>query len=105
MSKRMDWRKARLAGRRSLDHRYEFETPDRAERWLKAVERQQRERRIPLTASSSTDVAPFEENGAWVVVVNGQRHAFASNAEAWRWLDRQERRTSWRTVYYEASSS
>jgi hypothetical protein len=36
----------------TLDHRYEYDVPDRAERWLQAVERRQRERRT-LTASSS----------------------------------------------------
>jgi hypothetical protein len=59
---------------------------------------------FPIVAEAD-DVAPFEENGAWVAVVNGQRHIFASNAEAWRWLDRQERRTPWRTVYYEITAS
>jgi hypothetical protein len=44
MSSRMDWRRARLHGRPSLDHRYENDVPDRAQRWLDAVERRQRER-------------------------------------------------------------
>jgi hypothetical protein len=49
MTKRMDWRRARLSGRRTLDHRWddpgsEF-APDRAGRWLEVVERRQREQR------------------------------------------------------------
>src|SRR5262245_940071 len=36
---KMDWRRARLHGRPSIDFRREAETPDRADRWLSAVER------------------------------------------------------------------
>jgi len=43
--RRMDWRRARLHGRPSLDFRREFEFEDRAARWLKAVERRQAQRR------------------------------------------------------------
>jgi hypothetical protein len=50
--RRMDWRKARLYGRPSLDFRREYDVPDRAAKWLQAVERRQRERRT-LTAPSS----------------------------------------------------
>jgi hypothetical protein len=42
--RRMDWRRARLHGRPTLDHRYEHDIPDRAERWLRAVERNQQAR-------------------------------------------------------------
>jgi hypothetical protein len=45
MSRRMDWRRARLHGRPTLDWRREFEAADRAERWLRAVERRRQERR------------------------------------------------------------
>jgi len=53
MTGKMDWRRARLHGRRSLDYRREGETPDRAQRWLDAVERRQRERRTTTVPSSS----------------------------------------------------
>ena len=52
--RRMDWRRARLHGRPSLDHRHENDTPDRAERWLRAVERRQRERRSHSTVARSS---------------------------------------------------
>ena len=55
MSKGMDWGRARLQGRRILDHRYEFSkfrVRDRADRWLQAVERRLQEQRT-VTASSS----------------------------------------------------
>jgi hypothetical protein len=45
MSGRMNWARARLHGRRTTDHRYEHELPDRAQRWLEAVERNRRARR------------------------------------------------------------
>src|SRR5262249_59381107 len=48
MTARMNWRRARLSGRRTVDHRWdefgEFRVRDRADRWLAAVERRQRER-------------------------------------------------------------
>jgi hypothetical protein len=50
--RRMNWHRARLHGRPTLDFRREFEFEDRAAKWLQAVERRQRERRS-LTASSS----------------------------------------------------
>jgi hypothetical protein len=58
MSKRrMDWRRARLHGKPTLDHRYEFDPDyaDAAARWLRKAENRQRERRT-LTASSSAVV-------------------------------------------------
>jgi len=36
---RMNWRRAQLYGRPTLDKRFEFDVPDRAERWLQAVSR------------------------------------------------------------------
>jgi hypothetical protein len=57
MTGRMDWRRARLAGRRTLDHRHEHDTPDRAERWLQRAERRrQPERR---------NIAPSRRPGNW----------------------------------------
>jgi hypothetical protein len=36
------------------------------------------------------------KNGAWVVTLaDGHRLEFDSNAAAWRWIDRQERRELW----------
>jgi len=53
---KLNWERAnKLYGRRTIDHRFEHDVPDRAERWLQAVERRQRERRT-LTASSSAVV-------------------------------------------------
>jgi hypothetical protein len=49
-----------------------------------------------------TDAQVIQEGDMWIVVLGGERHVFASNAEAWRWLDRHERRTSWRTPFYAA---
>jgi hypothetical protein len=46
MSRRLDWAKAnKLIGKQHLDYRREFEFPDRADRWLAAVERRQAQRR------------------------------------------------------------
>jgi hypothetical protein len=42
---KLDWRRAQLYGRPSLDHRYENDVPDRADRWLAAAERRQMQRR------------------------------------------------------------
>jgi hypothetical protein len=39
----MDWRRARLHGRPSLDFRREFEFEDRATKWLAKAENRQRE--------------------------------------------------------------
>ena len=49
---RMNWRRAQLYGRRTLDHRYENDVPDAAERWLRRAEHRQ-QRRITVIASSS----------------------------------------------------
>jgi hypothetical protein len=45
MTGRMNWRKAHLVGRPTLDFRREHAFPDKAERWLRAVERRQAQRR------------------------------------------------------------
>src|SRR5262245_8892836 len=42
---KLDWRRARLFGRQTLDHRFENGLPDRAEKWLQAVQRNQAQRR------------------------------------------------------------
>jgi hypothetical protein len=39
MSGKMDWRRAHLHGRPTLDFRSENDIPDRAARWLRAVDR------------------------------------------------------------------
>jgi hypothetical protein len=45
MTGKMNWRKAHLHGRPTLDHRHEGDQPDRAARWLAAVARNQAQRR------------------------------------------------------------
>src|SRR6516164_7885987 len=50
---RMNWRRAQLYGRRTLDHRYENDVPDAAERWLRRAEHRLQQRRITVIASSS----------------------------------------------------
>jgi hypothetical protein len=48
MTKGLNWRRAKLHDRKTLDHRWEFSEfryRDRADRWLAAVERRQREKR------------------------------------------------------------
>ena len=57
MSKKLDWRRAKLHSKPSLDHRWEFTefNRDRADRWLQAVERrllqEQRTARTTMTSS------------------------------------------------------
>src|SRR5262249_26837631 len=54
---KLNWeRAAKLCGRRVLDHRFENEIPDRAARWIAAVERRHPQQRITTTASSSYPV-------------------------------------------------
>jgi hypothetical protein len=62
MSRRLDWTKARFVGRPTSDFRREFEVEDRADRWLRAVARNQaqrrqrpRERTFRPTQASSTE--------------------------------------------------
>jgi hypothetical protein len=55
-----DWRRARLHGRPSLDYRYEFELPDRAEKWLTAADRNQRQRRIYAPPKSKITLTSSE---------------------------------------------
>ena len=54
MSTKMNWRKARLASKQSLDHRWEFTefNRDRADKWLAAVERRLLKQRT-ITVSSA----------------------------------------------------
>jgi len=41
-------------------------------------------------------ISELGHGGVWFVTLpNGSRKEFESNAAAWRWLDRQERRPSW----------
>jgi hypothetical protein len=40
-----------------------------------------------------------DKSGRWFVALpDGSRIEFESNAAAWRWIDRQERRPSWSTA-------
>ena len=59
---RMDWRRAALYGRRTLDHRFENEMPDAAERWLRRAERRLQQQRITVIASSSV-ISPSNPGG------------------------------------------
>jgi len=58
MSGKLNWeRERKLYRRRTLDHRWENDVPDRADRWLAAVEHrrlQQRRRRRERRSFSST---------------------------------------------------
>src|SRR5262245_27911136 len=74
MAKMNHWRAAKLYRRMTTDHRFEHELPDRADKWLSAVERRQQRARarnrehgqqsfefrrpISITASS-TEEAPW----------------------------------------------
>jgi hypothetical protein len=65
MTGKMNWRRAALQNRPSLDFRYEFDVPDRAAKWLRAVEhRLQQQQRITTVASSSC-VAGRAGRSAW----------------------------------------
>jgi hypothetical protein len=59
---RMDWRRAALYGRCTLDHRYENDVPDAAERWLRRAERRLQQQRITVIASSSV-ISPSNPRG------------------------------------------
>jgi hypothetical protein len=59
MTGRMDWRRARLHGRPTTDYRHEHDVPDRADKWLLAVENRRREQR-PCAEGRQP-----EENGKW----------------------------------------
>jgi hypothetical protein len=50
---KMNWRRAQLYGRPTLDKRFEFDAPDRAAKWLRAIERRLQERRVTAVVSSS----------------------------------------------------
>jgi hypothetical protein len=54
MTGRMNWAKARLRGRATLDHRHEGQRSDRASRWLAAVERRQGQRKRGFQTMSAT---------------------------------------------------
>jgi hypothetical protein len=61
MTKLNWWRATKLYRRPTVDFRYEHDIPDKADRWLAAVERrqaQQRQRpRVRLTFGGSTQVS------------------------------------------------
>jgi hypothetical protein len=69
MTRRMDWRRARLHGRPSLSvsQEHEWRGQDRASRWLKAVARNQaqRERRSYATSHST---ARITQSSSWATV-------------------------------------
>ena len=58
MTGRMNWWRAnKLYRRGAVDLRYEHDIPDRAERWLTAVERRQAQRRQRPREFNSTQVS------------------------------------------------
>jgi hypothetical protein len=56
MAKKMDWRRAQLLSKPSLDFRYELDvrSRDRASRWIAAVERRQLSRSSSYSSRSSS---------------------------------------------------
>jgi hypothetical protein len=64
MSGRMNWHRAHLHGKPSLDYRYEHEVPDRAARWLQAVERRQAQRR-PQPRERRGFIGSTQVSSAW----------------------------------------
>jgi hypothetical protein len=51
--------------------------------------------------TNTRDVEVREEGDRWIAIMpDGTRRVFETNEAAWRWLDRMERRTSWRTPFY-----
>ena len=59
---KMNWRRAQFYGRRTLDHRFENEMPDAAERWMRRAERRLQQQRITVIASSSV-ISPSNPRG------------------------------------------
>jgi hypothetical protein len=54
MSKKMNWSRAsKTYGRKTLDHRFERDIPDRADRWLAKAEQRERRTRPQMTAPST----------------------------------------------------
>ena len=53
MSKQINWRRARLSTKPSLDFRREFEFEDYTAKWLAKAESRQRERRGHVTNSTT----------------------------------------------------
>jgi hypothetical protein len=64
---RMNWRRAALQSKPSLDFRYEHDVPDRAAKWLRAVERRRRERRYiaPISSWSSASTVAGSTEVPW----------------------------------------
>jgi len=60
MTKGLNWRRARLHGRRIIDHRWdefgEFRRRDAADRWLEAAERRLRQERTTTVISSAVRI-------------------------------------------------
>jgi hypothetical protein len=57
MAKMNHWRAGKLYRKSTLDWRWETLVPDRTERWLQAVERRRRGRRIHTLTSPSSAIA------------------------------------------------
>jgi hypothetical protein len=83
--RRLNWDKARRHGRPSLDYRREFETPDRAQRWIEAAERRQRENRahardlppsrqssLPLERRTTSRSSTVSLSTGWITASSSQ---------------------------------
>jgi hypothetical protein len=62
--RRMNWAKARLRGRPITDFRHEYDTPDRAQRWLDAVDRRRQERRNVVPSRRQIGITANSTSGA-----------------------------------------
>jgi len=72
MSGRMDWWRAqKLYSRRAVDHRFEHDVPDRAERWLRVAENRQRERRtIAPRMNNMNNMKNMNKPSDWITVAS-----------------------------------
>jgi hypothetical protein len=59
---KMNWARCRFVGRPTVDHRYENELPDRAQRWLRKA-KTRRERRTTAASSSSGVPTKYRKQG------------------------------------------
>jgi hypothetical protein len=62
MTGRMNWRKAHLHGRTTLDYRREFEFEDAAAKWLRRFENNPEQRRA-RTQAISKQLTPYSSEG------------------------------------------
>jgi hypothetical protein len=73
MAKMNHWRANKICGRQTLDYRYENDVPDRAQKWINAVERRQREkilRRRDAGTSVPTSRSTVSLSTGWSTVAD-----------------------------------